>query len=176
MWLEPWVCSAGPRAPVGGGAQADGDPRHAGQRADQADEGGGAEAAAELLVAGGEVDDLDAGPVGVGDHRAQDRGVAQIVLLDGLGAVDGDFPGALGGGIAGLQPAQQRAEHRVGIDTRRAGPDEAAAAVDQGADGAVADREEVEVLRHLVRSQLLIGSAHPGESRDPRWNGSKAAP
>jgi hypothetical protein len=135
---------AGPLAVVHHRPQADADARGAAQRANHAHEGQRTVLAAEVAVAGAEVEDLN-GRAGVGvDLGAQDRRVAQVALDDLGGALHVDGPQALGVGRGRVPAAQQGAEHRVAVDPRRAGPEEAAGAVDQGAGRTVADREEVE--------------------------------
>ena len=88
--------------------------------------------------------DLDALPPSrVGQPGDEDRRVAQIGLLDADLVFERRSP------RSPRDPAlvarlEQRAEHRIAVDARRAGPDEAPVAVDQRADLAIADRPEIE--------------------------------
>ena len=134
-------------AVVEGGAHPDPDARQAGNRLDPAIELGGIEDALEALEAGGEVGDA--------------HGVAGVVANDGLHDRRVALVGGLGRGlplhrnvaealflIAGQKPR----EDRVGIEARKAPPDDASARIDQSRCAAIADDRQVEGLSlHVER-------------------------
>ncbi|MNJ53235.1 hypothetical protein D3C77_486150 [compost metagenome] len=142
------------RAPVGRRAQAHGDPRRARQRPHHPAKGDRAIDARMLEVARTEVDDLDRGAVFGRQHRAQHRGVADVGLIDRLQAFQLDRPEAVLGSLA----VHQGGKDRIVVDAGRAGPDEAALAVDQGADRTIADGGQVQIGRH-GRASLSCAAA-----------------
>ena len=123
--------------------QADADARFTAQPFDRADDHRGPEGAAELLEPGREVGDPHRGVVAVAKRRDQDRGVLQVVLLAALKPFEHDVEEAAGFGVAVAAAAQERVEHRVAVEVRQAGPADAAARIDQGAEPAIPDHAAV---------------------------------
>ena len=145
-------------APVGQRPRQHADARVAGQRADAPDQARRTVEAVVAAPARGEVDHFHLAAMGVAQHRAQDRGVGDVVLL-AAGVVL-----QLDGEVAAVMPArrQQRAERRVAVERGQATPHHACMSVDQGAETAIADDAHLEVgLKHRF---LHAG----GEARPPR--------
>src|SRR5207247_1656287 len=108
-----------------------------------------AERPAELPEAGREVRDLDGSARCVEETGDEDRRVRQVLLLRAHAAVelDREPPGA----------AEQRAERRVAIEAREAGPHDLGRRIHERGDRAVADEREVQ-RRH--RRALPSDSSH----------------
>ena len=132
----------GRRAAVGvGRPDADGDARQAGDRLDAPDDLRRPVAALETIEARREIGDAQLRPLVVGEDGLDDRGVAHIV---GLGL---DQPGQHDVAEPLLLVARQEArKDRIGIEVRKAPPDDARVAVDERRGAAVADQREIEVL------------------------------
>jgi hypothetical protein len=153
------------RAPVRQRAQADPHTRVAGERAHGAHQHHRPVEAAVLAPARREVDLFDRAAVAVVEHRAQDRGVADVMLL-GMGEVlEFDRP------VAAFEfRLEQCAERGVPVESGQAAPDDAAAAVEQCAEAAVADQAEVQRVGgfRIVRGRVVhpvAPSAAPSASQ-----------
>ncbi len=96
-----------------------------------------------LAPARGEVDQLHRAAVGVVQQRAQQRRVVDVVLLGVREILQLHAP------VAAVDlRLQQRAERRIAVEAREAGPCHAATGIDQRAETAVPDQSEVEAGLH----------------------------
>ena len=110
-------------AVVEGRPQANGDARQPAQRLDAADDLRGMEGALEAQEARREIGDPHGVAVAVLEHRLDDRRVAHVLRARRRLAVQDDVAEALL-----LVAGEQGGEHRVGIEARKAPPDDAPAA------------------------------------------------
>ncbi len=83
----------------------------------------------------------------------QDRGVAQISLTNYDASLELYRPQAEGRRVCEIIPVQQSAEDRISVDPGRAGPNQPSLAIDQGARGAFAEREQI---KRLARQPGLL--------------------
>lgn len=136
-----------------GRAQADTDPGAARDGSDLPHQHDRMEESVKLLEAGSEVGDLDRAATGVVEPGDQDRGVDEIVLL-GTGyieQVDG-----IEAEIIGLSAGpEQRAKHRITIETRHASPDHLSHRIDQGAIATVSNQCEIEAAHAAIPRPAL---------------------
>ena len=100
-----------------------------------------------------EIDDLDALPGVVPQLGAHHGGIRQVVLLGTRQTVELDAHLTLIGQPVGA--VEQRIEQRRTVEARHATPDDAAAAIDQRADRAVADQGEVQTGRRARHSTRM---------------------
>ena len=97
--------------------------------------------AAVLAPARREIGDLDRAAVAVVQHRAQHRGVLDVVLLGAVEVLRARIEP-----VAAIDHAAAAARRsRIAVERRHAAPDDAPARVDQRAEAAVADQAQVEV-------------------------------
>ena len=96
----------------------------------------------ELLEAGCKVNDLDGPAIRVVQPGHEDGSVGEILLLRARLLVE--CHAELTRVILAWGVAQERAEHRIPIEARKAAPHNVSGRVDQRADGSVADEREVE--------------------------------
>ena len=111
---------------------------------DGAHQGRWPEGAAELLEPGREVCDADGCAVFIVKGRDENGGVLHIVLEARDEPFENDIEEAAGFGVGLMGVAQQRVEHGIAVEVGQAGPADAPARVDQGAEAAVADHAAVE--------------------------------
>ena len=137
----------------------DRDPRQPADRLDPPDDLRRAKDALVLLEARHEVGDADGAALAVLEHRLHHRGVADVARarLDLIGQDDIREPLFL---VAGQQPR----EDRIGVEPRRAPPDDSRVGIDQSRNPAVADEGVIEVplAAHAVTvSERVICFSHP---------------
>ena len=145
------------RAPVDRWRQPHADARRAGERAHDADEGVGPVDAVVAAKARAEIDDLDRAAARVGQRGDQDRRVALVALRRRRPDRSDRSPRRRADRSAGSSPGEQRAEHRIAIDARHAGPHEARRC---GRSArwlrAIADRREIEIAIALMRGSARV--------------------
>src|SRR4029077_14560452 len=117
------------------------DARQPGDRGDPADQLRRPEDPFRARKARGKIGDADAAAVAILEFGLQNSGVAGITRLrfDLVGEDDIAEPFL-------LVTREQAAEDRVGVEPRKAPPDDAPGAVDQRRDPAIADEREIERL------------------------------
>src|SRR5690606_28069207 len=145
-------------APVAGRAKAHADSRAACDRPDDPDVGNGPVGPPVAPEIGTEVDYLDRVAAVVDVLRRKDRGVAQVGLLGGRTLLDLDRPESRLWRLS----AEQGGKYWIAVDPRHAAPDDLAGRVDQPADLAVADREEVEPAHALLATKLSSQASAAG--------------
>ena len=145
---------------------ADGDARQARDRLDAADDLRRTEGALVAVEARREVGDAHRGAARVGQHRLDDRGVAHIARRAAGEFRQHDVAKALL-----LVARQQPREHRVGIEARKAPPDDARAAVDERGDAAISDQRQIKALFARLsgrpQSALLAFAKAVSQARTP---------
>ncbi len=138
----------------------DGDARQAGDRLDDAKELRRPKHAAELVEARREVGDADRVAVPVGQVRAHDRRVAQILGVD----VDNVVEQHVGEALL-LVAGEQARKERIAVEARKAPPDDPRRWIDQRGRAPVADEGEVETV---VRHEATLSSTRAMRSSQAR--------